>query len=356
MSLVIDKFKESELEKDDFPCGQKNSITDVPGVRVGNFTFNRDIITESSHKACVRTGLTAILPYPMEKSIRLFAGSFILRGRNEATGFEVMDDFRYLNSPIVLVNPFNVGRVYNAILSYGFSLGRDEIWPPVVISINDSYLNEMKYALLSEDEILETLRNASTKKMEEGCVGVGLGLRAFDRKGGIGSSSRLITFDEESFVLGIVVASNHANSAPKASFHSQIELAQNEEDSLTIVVGCDIPLIPYQIDELTRNLVCALSPLHTSSSSHATIMCIFFTVANPMSMENEGPEIFEYRVIDDEYLGKILRASLSAFDEAFANSLLKATSLKGRLGREVKKMSEDEFQMRFRARKGENNA
>ena len=130
-----------------------------------------------------------MLPYQMEKEMRLFTGIFILRGKNEITGYEVTDDFCYLNSPIVITNSFNVGRAYNAILSYGFSLNRAEIWPPFVISVNDSYLNDMRKSFLDEKGILNVFQNASNSKVEEGSIGIGLGLRAFGWKGGIGTSS-----------------------------------------------------------------------------------------------------------------------------------------------------------------------
>jgi len=103
-----------------FPQGRKNSITDVEGVRIGHITVSRNAQDESGKIAAKRTGMTAILPYPMEKEMRLFVGNFIFRGKNEITGYEVMEDFCYLNSPIAITNSFNVGRVYNAILSYGF--------------------------------------------------------------------------------------------------------------------------------------------------------------------------------------------------------------------------------------------
>ena len=121
------------------------------------------------------------------------------------------DDFCYLNSPVVITNSFNVGKAYNAVLSYGFALKRSEIWPPLVIGIDDSYLNDMRKSYLDETDILETFFKASEDTVQEGSVGAGVGLRAFGWKGGIGTASRMFSLDKTHFKCGVLVASNHGN-------------------------------------------------------------------------------------------------------------------------------------------------
>lgn len=97
-----------------FSRGKKNSITDIQGVRVGHLTVNKDFMDPSGQPVTVRTGATAVIPYPAEKEMRIFTGSFILCGKGEVTGYQVVDDFCYLNSPIILTNSFSVGKAYFA--------------------------------------------------------------------------------------------------------------------------------------------------------------------------------------------------------------------------------------------------
>jgi len=326
-----------------FSRGEKNSITDLKGVKVGHLSVNKDLLDPSGEKATNRTGLTAVLPYPMEKEMRLFIGSFMLGGKNEVTGYEVTDDFCYLNSPIVITNSFNVGKAYNAILSYGFALKRSEIWPPFVISVDDSFLNDMRKSHLDERDILETFFNASESRVEEGSIGIGLGLRAFSWKGGIGTASRVFSLDKTQFTCGVLVASNHGNQKPLKKPEANSRSDDGEEGSFIIILGVDVPLAPYQIKQITKSLVVGSpfsSPLKNSSDS---VICMLFSTANPMSMENDGPFVFDFQVVDDSFLGTVIQAASEATHEALFNSLLKADPVKGRLGRKVETIPDDEI-------------
>jgi len=326
-----------------FSRGEKNSITDLKGIKVGHLSINKDLLDPSGEKATIRTGLTAVLPYPMKKEMRLFTGSFILGGKNEVTGYEVTDDFCYLNSPIVITNSFNVGKAYNAILSYGFALKRSEIWPPLVIGVDDSFLNDMRKSYLDEKDILETFFNASEGMVEEGSIGVGLGLRAFGWKGGIGTASRVFSLDKTHFTCGALVASNHGNQKPLKKPEINFRSEDGKEGSLIIIIGVDVPLVPYQIKQITKSLMNGLPfPSHLKNSSDSVIG-ILFSTANPMSMENDEPIVIDFQVVDDSFLRTVIQAASEATHEALFNSLLKAAPVQGRLGRKVETIPDDEI-------------
>lgn len=318
---------EIPINRGEFAKGKKNSLTDVKGIKVGHLTISKDIHDDSGEIRFVRTGLTAILPYLMNEERRLFAGGYFFRGNTEITGYEVIDDFCYLNSPIVLANSYNVGKVYNAILTYGFSLGRTEIWPPLVIEVNDSYLSDPGKSSVDEEEVLQLFRNSSSENIVEGSAGIGLGLQAFGWKGGVGSSSRVLSWGKELFSLGTLVATNCGNK---------------KAGSLNIIVAVDIPLIPHQIKKITSSLVLRL-PQACINRCSDSITCFLFSTANPMSMEKEGPPVFEYLMGDDSLLERIIQAGTEAVKEAIINSLLKASTIEGRLGRKVETIPEVEF-------------
>ena len=326
-----------------FSRGEKNSIIDLKGLKVGHLSVNKDHLDTSGEKAIIRTGLTAVLPYPMEKEMRLFAGSFILGWKNEITGYEVMDDFCYLNSPIVITNSFNIGNAYNAILSYGFALKRSEIWPPLVIGIDDSYLNDMRKSHLDEGDILETFFKASEDRMEEGSVGAGVGLRALGWKGGIGTASRAFSLDKTHFKCGVLTASNLGNQRPLKKLETNSRPGDGDEGSLIMIIGVDVPLVPYQIKHITKSLVVSLHSTNFLKNSSDSVVCILFSTANPMSMENDGPFVFDFQVVDDSLLGTVIQAASEAAHEALLNSLLKAYPVRGRSGRKVETIPDDEI-------------
>ncbi len=305
-----------------------NAITDVKGVKVAHLTIEKDLPGPAGRAAAIRTGLTAVIPYPMEKPLRLFCANLCLKGNAEMTGYEVLDDFCYLNSPVVITNSFNVGRAYNAVLSYGFALNRDEVWPPVVIGLNDSYLNEMTKFSFDEKEVLQALFNAKDGKVEQGSVGVGVGLRAFDWKGGIGTSSRRLLIGGQELTCGVLAASNHGNS-------------DFAEGSLSLVMATDVPLFPHQIRQVLRAVLAGLGPAQVKTNPAESVSGIFFSTANAMSMATERPFVFDYLMIDDSWLERISAACSEAVLESIRNSLTKATAVSGRQGRTVKPMPED---------------
>lgn len=315
------------MPKESYPRGEKNSITDVRGVKAGHLTVNRDIEDSSGNRISVRTGLTAVHPYPMEKAMRVFCGSLILKGRGDVTGYEVIDDFCYLNSPVVLANSFNVGKIYNAILTYGFALGRDELWPPLVIGVNDSLLDDMTKYELDEKDIVDAIAKAGDGLVDEGSVGIGVGLGAFDTKGGVGTSSRLLVLGSEKFTLGVLAASNYANTT-------------FSEGSLTLVVATDIPILPHQIRQVLRALTSSIGLRHTQKNFYDSLTAVLFSTANPMDLAGDGPVLFDFRAVDDSYLGDVAAACLEGAQEAIINSLSKATPVVGRLGKKLERIPE----------------
>ncbi|MFP4082781.1 MAG: P1 family peptidase [Candidatus Aminicenantes bacterium] len=333
--------KRIEPKAGKFPHGKDNSLTDIKGVRIGHLSIHKDTEEKSGEQVCIRTGLTAVFPYPLEKNIRLFIGSYIFRAKHEITGYEVTEDFCYVNSPIVITNSVNVGRAYNAVLSYGFSLGLDETWPPFVVGLDDSFLNDMSRSFLEEKDILKTFDDASEDRPQEGSVGIGLGLRAFHWKGGIGTSSRTIALGNKQFTCGVLVASNHGNQG--VSSEDDPGKADSEKGSLVMVMGVDIPLIPYQIKKIAGSCMAGLNPVHSLKNCSDSIICILFSTANPMKMEERNSLIYDFQVMDDSCLEKVILASSEAIREALINSMVKADPVKGRLGRKVETIPDGEL-------------
>lgn len=329
----------------EFQPGPQNGLTDIQGVKVGHLTINQDSQDESGEKIAIRTGLTAVVPCEMKEEKRLLAGFFGFRSHNEITGYEVEDDFCYLNSPLILSNSCNIGRAYNAILTYGFSLGRVEIWPPVVLGVNDSWLNDMGKSSIDENQIVKLLHESSSSKVEEGSLGIGFGLRAFGWKGGIGTCSRIFSWGGKKFTLGVLAASNHGNK-PEPQLESPIGKsgATLTPGSLILILAVDAPLVPFQIQRITSSLVVGLPPVNTLNNCLDSVTCFLFSTANAMSLKNDGPLVFDYSLVDDSALEILIRAGAEATREAILRSLLLSSPVQGRLGRKAISIPDQEFQ------------
>ncbi len=77
---------EMKLKTGKFPRGEKNSITDINGIKVGHLTVNKDIQEASGEKTSIRTGLTAILPYQLKKMAKRVALGLAQTGAISGTG------------------------------------------------------------------------------------------------------------------------------------------------------------------------------------------------------------------------------------------------------------------------------
>lgn len=334
-----------------YKSGPKNAISDVWGVRVGHFTVSRDVQVGEEKKVQARTGVTAVVPGDMKEPNRYFFGLSTFRNKGEITGYAVTEDFSYLNSPILISNSSNLGIAYDAVLSYGFELGRAEIWPPIVLGVDDSYLNGWSASSVQDTDIIKLLKDASNQMVEEGSVGIGLGLRAFDFKGGIGTSSRILTIEGRQFTVGALVASNHGNRGFNSERSSQEELENSidEKGSLTMVLATDLPLLPYQIKNITSSIIISFPNVEAKQKSNDSFVCALFSLANPMSLENDGPAVFDYTAVSDTGLNEFAHAGLESVKEAVLRSLCLSSAVEGKQQRRLAPMPEERFRALLRA-------
>ncbi|MCA9797041.1 MAG: P1 family peptidase, partial [Candidatus Eremiobacteraeota bacterium] len=91
--------------------GPHNAITDVAGVLVGQVTLVEGEGKLIPGQGPVRTGVTAILPCADPWTKRFTVGTFLLNGNGEMTGLAYLDDMAWLETPILLTNTLNVGKV-----------------------------------------------------------------------------------------------------------------------------------------------------------------------------------------------------------------------------------------------------
>ena len=98
--------------------GERNLISDVPGVRVGHATVD--------HDDC-HTGVTVVMPPPHNPfTEKLTAASCVFNGYGKTLGLVQVDELGTLEAPIALTNTLNVGKVHDALVSYMLGLCRED--------------------------------------------------------------------------------------------------------------------------------------------------------------------------------------------------------------------------------------
>ncbi len=309
-----------------FTSGPKNCLTDVSGVHVGHST-----LAEGE----VQTGLTVILPYPLsQRNRKLFIGSFAHGNWNEWTGLHVAQDFGTFSSPIVLCNATTVGIAYDALITFGHQrdpgLPIDNAWPPLVIGIDDGYLNDQRQRRITHDEVLRTIREATNAPALCGSVGIGRGLCAFGGKGGVGAASRVANIANVNYTVGAMLAANGGQTLT-----SEINSASSLSSSFALIIATDAPLLPETLRQLAEAGLRGLDKFGLAESGAQQLALAFSTTNVIDNAFEERFQLFSERWLAHEQLSPLFNAVAEAAREALRKGLQSAEPVTGRKGRRL---------------------
>lgn len=310
------------------PCGPSNLITDVPGVNVGHCT-----VEENNHK----TGVTAILP--CEGNVfakKPVASVFSLNGYGKTAGSIQIGELGVIETPICLTNTLNVGKVSDALVEYTIQqCAKDHInvrsINPIVGETNDSLINPIQERAVEQNHVFKAIEHAS-KKFEQGCVGAGRGTVCCDLKGGIGSSSRVLSYAEKTYTLGALVQSNFGRledlmicGKPIGKKIAEILHPENSKDegSIMIVIATDIPLSARQLKRVLKRATVGLIRTGSYMGHGSGDIFIGFTNGNylPATCENN---FLPVSCFPEDRLDDVFRMAAESVEEAIYNSLIYA--------------------------------
>ena len=300
------------------PHGERNLITDVPGVRVGHATIDQ---------GDCHTGVTVVMPPPANPyTNKLTAASCVFNGFGKSQGLVQVDELGTLETPIALTNTLNVGKVHDALVSYmvdlcakdGFRLTTVN---PVVCECNDSGISDIAKRPVGEREVLAAI-NAADVDFAQGAVGAGRGTICYGMKGGIGSSSRLIELDGEVFTVGVLVQSNYGASADFRAATLPEGLAECDKGSIIMIVATDLPLSCRQLKRMLRRCSVGMARLGSYIGHGSGEIAVGFTTAPRVKKGH-----FESgRVLCEDDMNLPFRAVGEATEEAILQSMLHAGS------------------------------
>ena len=321
------------------PTGPGNAITDVPGVRVGQVSIVRGHGELVKGEGPVRTGVTAVLPHGGDLfTEKVFAASHVINGFGKSIGLPQIDELGTIETPILVTNTLNVGRVADALIEHLLIEKATDTGSinPVVTECNDGYLNDVWGRHVGLDHVRRAIDEAATGPVAEGCVGAGVGMSCFGFKGGVGTSSRIVRLSRREFVVGVLVVSNMGARADlridgvpigrQLSEHA----AQAPPGSIIMVVGTNAPMTSRQLKRVARRCSHGLGLAGTASGHASGYFVIAFS--NACRVTRDAPEIEAYERVREDRLSEFFRATVDATAEAILNSLLKAETTEGRDG------------------------
>src|SRR5258708_14756281 len=194
--------------------GPLNAITDIKGVEVGHTTLISGDGALKVGVGPVRTGVTAILPRGKNSRDAVFAGWFSLNGNGEMKGAHWVEGSGCLDGPGMITNTHSVGVVRDAVIQWKVKRGEADMegywWSlPVVAETWDGYLNDINGFHVKAEDALHALDAAAGGPVAEGSVGGGTGIICNEFKGGIGTSSRVLSAKQGVSTVGGLVHCNY---------------------------------------------------------------------------------------------------------------------------------------------------
>ncbi|MEP6760611.1 MAG: P1 family peptidase [Sporichthyaceae bacterium] len=329
-----------------FPTGPLNTVTDVPGIRVGHAT----VWSGGGDESVSRTGVTALWPHEGNPyADRVYAATSTFNGYGVLTGDLVIDEWGLLGSPVVLCDTANLGTAYSAVVRHVHDedpeAGREDVVIPVVGECDDGFLNDNRHLALTDDHVIAALTSAAVGPVSEGCVGAGTGMQLFDYKGGIGTASRQVSIVGTTYTVGVLLNGNFGTRRQLRIAGVQVGQAltdrmpvRHREGSCIAVVATDLPLLPHQLRRLARRVDVGLGRVGSVGNDGSGEIFLAFSTAHRVPREVPGATMPVQALVEGQLwtrgspLDDIFDAVAEAAEEAALNALFVADTTDGRDG------------------------
>ena len=342
--------------------GPLNAITDVAGVLVGHTTLIEGDGPLVVGVGPIRTGVTVVRPHPgLLAEEPLFAGYHSLNGNGEVTGLQWMKESGQLMSPIGLTNSHSVGVVRDTLAAIECeerSAGHLFWSLPVAGETWDGLLNDINGFHVKSGHVRRAYQTACDGPVAEGSVGGGTGMVCHQFKGGIGTSSRVLSGECGGYCVGVLVQANFGrradylvNGAPFGQLlgGDVIPLPEPPEyerngcavgsippgaGSIVAIAATDAPLLPHQCTRLAQRLGLGIARTGDSGDHYSGDIFIAFSTANRGQPAGNvtwpAPLTYDVEMLASNRIDPLFDAAVEATQEAILNAQLAAETMVGR--------------------------
>ncbi len=330
--------------------GPLNSITDVAGLEVGYSTIISGSGKNVAGEGPIRTGVTAIFPRGKAKKFSpVFANWYSLNGNGEMTGTTWVTESGFLETPIMITNTNSVGVVRDAVLKWyvqtDWYSGEDWWYTyPLVAETYDGFLNDIYGFHVKEEHVLEAIDDATGGPIAEGNVGGGTGMMCLGFKGGSGTSSRVVRFNNSEFTLGAFVQANFGRKTSLTiagvpvgkeladTLNNKLNLPPDSyrkegDGSIIVVVATDAPLLPHQLKRIAHRVPLGIGKTGGFGGNGSGDIFIAFSTANEGAFSRS--DFTDVEMLPNDQIDYLLEATVQAVEEAIINAMVAAETLEG---------------------------
>ena len=344
--------------------GPANAITDVAGIAVGHVTLIEGEGKLIPGQGPIRTGVTAILPRPRGNWDPVFAATFNLNGNGDMTGINWIKESGFLEGPILLTGTHSVGTVRDAAIQWQLKNGREFAFTYPVVAETFDFLNDSNGEHVKPAHAFQALDRARPGPVEEGAVGGGTGMGCNGFKGGIGTSSRVLSSQQGGYTIGVLVQCNYGGDLrilgvpirpeipdlrtctvlpqPLTRFWSRqippcsavangtLTPAAPENEgrgSIIVIVATDAPLLPHQLERIARRVGMGLGRLGSWAGNSSGDLFLAFSTANAGAASPTGTP--SLTMLPNDRIDPLFSATIDATEEAVVNAMLAAQTMTG---------------------------
>ena len=348
--------------------GPANAITDVAGVAVGHVTLIEGEGKLVPGKGPIRTGVTAILPRPRGNWDPVFAATFNQNGNGDMTGINWIKESGFLEGPILLTGTHSVGTVRDAAIQWQLKNGREFLFTYPIVAETFDFLNDANGEHVKAAHAFDALERAKPGRVEEGGVGGGTGMGCNGFKGGIGTSSRVLTALQGGYTLGVLVQCNYggdlrilgvpirpeitdlrmctvlpqplsrprtagippcpSSSANGRGASDDSSVGEREgRGSIIVIVATDAPLLPHQLERIAKRVMLGMGRLGSFAGNSSGDLFLAFSTANANAAKPDGtPSLV---MLPNDRIDPLFQATVEATEEAVVNAMLAAQTMTG---------------------------
>ncbi len=340
--------------------GPSNAITDVPGIAVGHSTIIKGEGKLVPGEGPIRTGVTAILPRPRGNWDFVMAATFNQNGNGDMTGVNWIEESGFLEGPILLTGTHSVGVVRDAALQWQLARGREFVFTYPVVAETFDFLNDSNGQHVKPEHAWAALDAAKPGPVVEGPVGGGTGMGCNGFKGGIGTSSRIVSLFGQDYTVGVILQCNYggdlqvlgvpvgrevadlrlcatlpqtrswiagvpACGAPapvRPGQDAAAEAAKLGRGSIVVIVATDAPLVTHQLKRIARRVGMGLGKLGSWAGNGSGDLFLAFSTANPGASKEDA--LAKLEMVPNDAIDPFFRATIAATEEAVVNAMLAA--------------------------------
>ncbi|MDE0043315.1 MAG: P1 family peptidase [Candidatus Poribacteria bacterium] len=314
-----------------YDSGKHNAITDVAGVRVGHVTLH---VGDN-----VRTGVTAVIPRDDIWLNRVFGAGHVINGNGEATGLAWVNESGLIESPIMLTNTLSVGAVHDGVVRHMIKrYPQSHIVLPIVAECYDGGLNDISGLHVMAEHAIKAIESAAGGPVLQGCVGAGTGMRSYGFKSGIGTASRVLKVEDQTYTVGVLVNANggrrhqlQINGVPVGEEITDLTPERHRDGSFIIVIATDAPLVHRQLSKLAQRATHGLARTGTPSTVSSGEFVVAFSTANTVPSSSEG-SLLSVKMLRNNRMDVFYQGVIEATEEAVINAMTMAVTTVGKNG------------------------